>query len=68
MLAVRGLLDRRMFGPGTLDEDQQRRSIYFTVKRSQLIPMMVLFDAPDALQGLGRPRRHDDRARRRCCS
>ena len=27
----------------------RRRSIYFTVKRSQLIRFMTLFDAPDAL-------------------
>jgi hypothetical protein len=52
LLAVSGILDPRMYGPGTLDEHQKRRSIYFTVKRSQLIPMMVLFDAPDALQGI----------------
>ncbi len=49
MLAVSGLLDSRMFGPGTLDLRMRRRSIYFTVKRSKLIPMMTLFDAPDAL-------------------
>jgi hypothetical protein len=30
----------------------KRRSIYFFVKRSQLVPMMVLFDGPDTLQGL----------------
>ena len=52
LLSVSGNLDRRMFGPGTLDEHQNRRSIYFTVKRSKLIPFMVQFDAPDALQGL----------------
>jgi hypothetical protein len=49
LLAVSGKLDRRMFGPGSLDERMTRRSIYFTVKRSRLIPMMVVFDAPDAL-------------------
>jgi hypothetical protein len=53
MLAASGLLDERMCGPGSLDESNRRRSIYFTVKRSQLVPSMVLFDAPDALQGLG---------------
>ncbi|HEV3138330.1 MAG TPA: PSD1 and planctomycete cytochrome C domain-containing protein, partial [Pirellulales bacterium] len=53
MLAVCGQLDERMFGPGSLDESNHRRSIYFTIKRSQLVPSMVLFDAPDALQGLG---------------
>ena len=31
----------------------KRRSLYFTIKRSHLIPTMTLFDAPDALGGLG---------------
>jgi hypothetical protein len=53
ILAAGGILDQRMFGPGTLDENQRRRSIYFTVKRSKLIPMMMLFDAPDGLQAIG---------------
>ena len=42
-----------MFGEGTLDERSVRRSIYFTVKRSRLIPLLQLFDAPDAMQGIG---------------
>src|SRR6185436_16089365 len=54
LLAVTGELDRTMFGPGTLDEKMRRRSVYFTVKRSKLIPMLQLFDAPDANQGIGR--------------
>jgi hypothetical protein len=49
MLAVSGLLDRGLYGPGTLDESMTRRSIYFGVKRSRLVPMMALFDAPDTL-------------------
>jgi mono/diheme cytochrome c family protein len=53
LLAVSGLLDPKMFGPGTLDESSRRRSIYFTVKRSKLVPMMQVFDAPDALSSLG---------------
>jgi hypothetical protein len=53
MLAASGELDPRMYGPGSLDRAHRRRSIYFTVKRSQLVPSMMLFDAPDALQGLG---------------
>jgi mono/diheme cytochrome c family protein len=53
MLAVSGQLDERMYGPGSLDETQRRRSIYFTIKRSQLVPSMMLFDAPDSLGGLG---------------
>ena len=52
MLAVSGKLDERMFGPGTLAADQPRRSIYFFVKRTKLIPMMTLFDGPDTLQDL----------------
>jgi hypothetical protein len=53
LLSVGDTLDARMFGPGTLDEGSKRRSIYFTVKRSKLMPMMQVFDAPDALQGVG---------------
>ncbi len=52
MLAVSGLLDERMGGPGSLDERMRRRSVYFTIKRSHLIPMMSLFDGPDALTPL----------------
>jgi cytochrome c553 len=54
MLAAGGLLDEKMFGPGTLDPNMKRRSIYFFVKRSKLVPSMVVFDAPDALQSLDR--------------
>jgi Protein of unknown function (DUF1549)/Protein of unknown function (DUF1553)/Planctomycete cytochrome C len=53
MLAVSGRLDRHQFGPGSLDESMTRRSIYFTVKRSALIPSMVQLDWPEALQGVG---------------
>lgn len=53
LLAVSGQLDRTMFGPGTLDEGHRRRSIYFMIKRSQLIPMMTLFDAPEPLVSVG---------------
>src|SRR6185503_12996830 len=52
ILAVSSELDTKMFGPGTLDEKSKRRSIYFTVKRSKLVPMMVIFDAPEALSGM----------------
>ena len=54
MLAISGEWDRRMFGPGSLEEHQPRRSIYFRVKRSRQVPMMTLFDAPDALQSICR--------------
>jgi hypothetical protein len=53
LLAVGGTLDTRMYGPGTLDPNSRRRSIYYTVKRSQLVSMMTVFDAPDALAGVG---------------
>ena len=53
-LAVSGLLDRRMFGPGTLDLSMKRRSIYFFVKRSKLVPLMQLFDWPDTMTSQGR--------------
>ena len=53
MLAASGELASRMYGPGTLAQQQPRRSVYFRVKRSQSIPMMTLFDAPDPLQSIG---------------
>jgi Protein of unknown function (DUF1553)/Protein of unknown function (DUF1549)/Planctomycete cytochrome C len=53
VLAVSGLLDPRMFGPGSMDEDSLRRSIYFTVKRSRLMNSMVVFDAPEPLTSQG---------------
>jgi hypothetical protein len=53
MLATSGTLDRTLFGPGTLDEGHTRRSIYFMVKRSKLIPMMQLFDQPEPLVSVG---------------
>ena len=53
LLDVSGLLDTTMYGPGTLDEGMKRRSVYFTIKRSRLIPSLRLFDAPDALQSIG---------------
>lgn len=53
LLAVSDTLDQTMFGKGTLDQKSTRRSIYFTVKRSQLIRLLQLFDAPDSMQGIG---------------
>ena len=67
MLAVSGLLDETMYGPGTLDQNTRRRSIYFTVKRSQLIPMMMVLDWPEALNSIGSGRTRRLR-RRHCCS
>jgi hypothetical protein len=53
MLAVSGTLDPSLYGPGTLDEGHTRRSIYFMVKRSKLVPMMQLFDQPEPLVSVG---------------
>ncbi|MEQ1906120.1 MAG: DUF1553 domain-containing protein, partial [Pirellulaceae bacterium] len=53
MLVVSGELDSKMFGPGTLDQNMKRRSVYFFIKRSQLIPSMMLFDWPEHLVSIG---------------
>ncbi len=53
MLAVSGELDRTQFGTGTLDETMRRRSIYFMIKRSKLIPFLQVFDTPEPLTSVG---------------
>ncbi|QDU26499.1 Planctomycete cytochrome C [Anatilimnocola aggregata] len=53
LLAVSGALDRTQFGAGSLEETHRRRSIYFTIKRSKLVPMMQLFDQPEPLVSVG---------------
>ena len=53
LLFVSGKLDPTMFGPGTLDPAMTRRSVYFFIKRSQLIPTMMLFDWPEHLVSIG---------------
>ena len=62
MLAVSGQLDETQFGPGTLDEAMRRRSIYFMIKRSKLIPFLQVFDTPEPLASVGAASEHDDRA------
>jgi len=52
VLSVSDQLDATMFGPGSLDSTVPRRSIYLTVKRSELLAILQLLDAPDALQGI----------------
>jgi hypothetical protein len=54
LLHAGGMLDTTMYGPGTLDPNMRRRSVYFFIKRSQLIPMMMLFDWPEHLVSIGR--------------
>ena len=53
ILAVGGLLDPTPFGPGSLSDSMTRRSVYFTMKRSRLIPALTVFDAPDGTVGVG---------------
>ncbi len=53
ILASAGQLDATMYGPGTLDERHRRRSIYFMIKRSKLVPMMQIFDQPEPLSSQG---------------
>jgi hypothetical protein len=50
MLAVSGRLDPTPFGPGTMDPNHRRRSVYFFLKRSALPADLMVFDAPDTLQ------------------
>jgi hypothetical protein len=53
LLQTAAALDTRMYGPGSLDPNMRRRSVYFFIKRSQLIPMMMLFDWPEHLVSIG---------------
>ena len=52
LLAMSGLLDPTVGGAGTRDEASRRRSLYFTIKRSALIPFLTAFDFPEPLQGV----------------
>jgi len=52
LLAVGNNLDATMFGPSILD-NSPRRSVYLRVKRSELIPLMTMFDAPEPTQSIG---------------
>ncbi len=53
VLAIGGNLDVTPFGPGTLDVNSPRRSVYLTVKRSQPVAMLQMHDAPEAIQSVG---------------
>ena len=48
-LAVSGTLDPKLYGPGEENEGMRRRSIYFRIQRSQMIPSLQIFDWPDSL-------------------
>jgi hypothetical protein len=53
LLQVAGNLDPRPFGPSETRVDSPRRSVYLRVRRSELIPFLTLFDAPEPLQSVG---------------
>jgi hypothetical protein len=53
LLVAGASLDEKPFGPGTLDDNNPRRSIYLTVKRSRLSPTLQAFDAPEGIQSVG---------------
>lgn len=52
LLAVGGNMDATLYGPSVLD-NSTRRSVYLRVKRSELIPLMTMFDAPEPTQSIG---------------
>lgn len=52
LLSIGGNLDLSMYGPSILD-NTPRRSVYLRVKRSELLPIMTMFDAPEPTQSIG---------------
>jgi hypothetical protein len=53
LLSVSGTLKPDLFGESIPDFQTPRRSVYLRVRRSELIPFLTLFDAPDATQSIG---------------
>ena len=53
LLAVAGMLDTTMYGRAGLDVTSRRRSIYLTVKRSEPIGFLQVFDQPEPVQPVG---------------
>ncbi len=53
ILSVGGLLDDKMYGPGSLDPAMRRRSVYFFIKRSEMVPFLMLFDFPEPNSSVG---------------
>jgi hypothetical protein len=53
LLAIAGTLSQDLFGPSVTNLDATKRSIYLRVRRSELIPFLTLFDAPEPTQSIG---------------
>jgi hypothetical protein len=53
LLQLGGRLDPAMHGPSITDVASPRRSVYLRVKRSELVPFLTMFDAPEPTQSIG---------------
>lgn len=53
LLQLGGRLDPAMHGPSETDVASGRRSVYLRVKRSELVPFLTMFDAPEPTQSTG---------------
>ena len=53
LLQLGGKLDLKMYGPSEGSNESGRRSVYLRVKRSELVPFMTMFDAPEPNQSIG---------------
>ncbi|MEI6536914.1 MAG: DUF1553 domain-containing protein, partial [Verrucomicrobiaceae bacterium] len=53
LLQMGARLDAKMFGPPEENFESSRRSVYLRVKRSELVPFMTMFDAPEPTQSVG---------------
>jgi len=53
LMAAAGTLDPTMYGRTGLDVNSRRRSVYLTVKRSEPIGFLQVFDQPEPVQAIG---------------
>ena len=53
LLSVGGRLEDKLYGPSEANYESPRRSVYLRVKRSELIPFLTLFDAPEPAASVG---------------
>ncbi|MBU6303324.1 MAG: DUF1549 domain-containing protein [Verrucomicrobia bacterium] len=53
LLQLGGRLDPKMHGPSETDVASPRRSVYLRVKRSELVPFLTMFDAPEPTMSIG---------------